>query len=529
MSPQVRAAAATVAAGVVYLALAVAWTWPYPLHAADTLPNGINPTSLPASAGTWALWWVADRAAHGFVGFWDAPIFFPADDTFGYSEPSLPLGLAVAPLFWLGLSPGVAYAAVVLGSLALNGLSARWLAKVLGAGEVAAGVAGAWLVTCSMTWKWLAVMPLVPLFPILWFVGACVRAARDPDWRGGLAVGASLALTWLICLQYGYFLTLCAPVLLLLARPRRAHAEVLGAAALLAALLLAPVLVPQSRILAREGMERSAERAERGGGSLTGMWMRAPVPPRLGIVAPLSGEDGPRLHPGMYPGTVLVLLVLASGVLRRREREHAVLVAAVILSVALSVLPTLELGGWRPYEWLRDWLPGLGRIREPRRAASLAMALLPVLAAPALDVPRGRWRALPVLALVVALANEWPLPMPTQPLPDRDPAWIAVLEQQVGDGVVTFLPIEDGTPTPEVDRMIVQIAHGRRMTNGYSSYYPRSYWQLRRLAVPSPKPRLWDELRRVGVTHVACPEGWLPAGAALTEVGRAGGNVLYRL
>jgi hypothetical protein len=115
--PPRRAALATAGVAAAYALLAVAFTWPYAQVAAEALPKGVNPTSLPASAGAWALWWVADRAAHGFAGFWEGPIFAPAAHAFGYSETTIPLGLAVAPLVWAGASPATAYAAVTLGAL----------------------------------------------------------------------------------------------------------------------------------------------------------------------------------------------------------------------------------------------------------------------------------------------------------------------------------------------------------------------------------------------------------------------------
>ncbi len=523
-APRWRDPALTAAVALVYLAFAVAWTWPYATVATHALPNGINPTSLPASAGTWALWWVADRATHGFVGLWDGPIFAPAIGTFGYSEPTIPLGLAVAPLFWLGASPATAYAVVVLGSLVANGLSVRWLAKVLGVSEVPASLAGAWVIASAMTWKWFAVMPLVPLFGMALLVGAALRAARSPSVRTALEVGGAFALTWLLCLQYGYFTTLVAPVLLLLAPVDRARVRAAAGAGVVAFLLLAPVLVPQQLVLAEQGMERTAERAEAGGASLAGMWGGAPVPARLWIPGP------PATRGGMYPGTLLLACVALGVWARRQDREVRVVTALVVLSVVLSILPTIELGGFRPFELLRAYLPGLERIREPRRAAALAMVLLPVLAALGLDQLARRAPWLPALVVGLGLLNAWPESMPVQETPDPDPELVAALLAEVpDDGAVVFLPFEDGSRTPEVDRMVVQVAHGRRMVNGYSSYYPKSYWTIKRAAHPRVTPRLWPLLAQAGTTHVVAPPDLLPPGSPVERVRGGDTWVLYAL
>ncbi len=519
------AAARTAAVAAAYAALAVAWTWPYVTVAADHLPKGVNPTSVPASAGTWALWWVADRAAQGFAGFWEGPIFHPAPGTFGYSEPTIPLGLFAAPVWWLGGSPGTAYAAVVLASVVANGLAGRWLARVLGASELTAALVGAWVTCCAIVWKWFAVMPLVPLFGILLFVGAAIRAARAPTIGAGVAVGAAFALTWLLCLQYGMFATLAAPALLLLAPPTRDRLRAVAVAALVSALLLGPVLVPQARILAAAKMERTAERAEAGGASLT-TWTRAPVPARLLV----PGPPGLAERQGMYPGTVLLGCVAASLWLRRRDREAQVVAGFAAVGFFWSVLPTIELGSVHPFELLRSWVPGLERIREPRRAGVLALAVLPVLAAPALDRLGSRWRWAPGVVLAVALLNEWPQPMPVQPTPRVDPALVATLREAVpDDGAVLFLPFDDGGPTPEADRMLVQAAHGRRMVNGYSSFYPRRYWEIRRAAHPRVQPKLWPQLREAGVTHLVAPPRMVPADAPVEIVAEHEGATVYAL
>lgn len=512
--PAARRAWVLLVVTAAYLLLAVAWTWPYAAVATDHLPKGVNPTSLPASAGAWALWWVADRAAHGFVGLWEAPIFHPAPHAFGFSETTLPLGLAAAPLFWAGATPAAAYAAVTIGSLVGNGLAARWVAKLLGASELAAALAGAWLVACGLVWKWFAVLPLVPLFGMLLFVGAAVRAARAPTVGAGAAVGAAFALTWSLCLQYGLFTALAAPALLLLAPVTRERLRAVAVAGAVAAALLAPVLIPQARILAEAGMERSAERAEAGGASLT-TWVTAPVPARLWI----PGPPGFAKRQGTWPGTLLLGCVAAGIWARRRDRESLALLAVAGAGFAWSVAPTLEIGGSRPFDALREWVPGLERVREPRRAAALTLALLPVLAAPGLDLLRRRWAWAPGLVVAVALLNERPEPMPVQPTPRPDPARAAALRSEVPpDGAVLFLPFEDGGPTPEVDRMVAQAEHGARMVNGYSSYYPKSYWAIRRAASPRPQPRLWGMLREAGVTHLVAPPGFLPPDAPVDPV-----------
>jgi len=58
-------------------ALAVVWTWPLALHATTHLPLGTESSATVPLFNLWTLRWNADRLAHGYAGYWDAPIFFP--------------------------------------------------------------------------------------------------------------------------------------------------------------------------------------------------------------------------------------------------------------------------------------------------------------------------------------------------------------------------------------------------------------------------------------------------------------------
>jgi hypothetical protein len=77
-------------------------TWPLSLHLTDAFPLGTEQESTVPLFNTWTLWWVADRAGHGFDHFWQAPIFFPSEGTFTFSEPQPLTGLLVLGLWiWI--------------------------------------------------------------------------------------------------------------------------------------------------------------------------------------------------------------------------------------------------------------------------------------------------------------------------------------------------------------------------------------------------------------------------------------------
>ncbi|HSM50000.1 MAG TPA: hypothetical protein VLA75_01215, partial [Thermoanaerobaculia bacterium] len=77
-----------------YAALALLFLWPF---------HSLWRTHLYAWPGDplfnlWVVEWVADRAAHGFSGLWDAPIFFPEPSTLALSDHLLGPGLVSAAL-----------------------------------------------------------------------------------------------------------------------------------------------------------------------------------------------------------------------------------------------------------------------------------------------------------------------------------------------------------------------------------------------------------------------------------------------
>ena len=89
-------------------------TWPLALHLTDALPLGTEQESTVPLFNTWTLWWMQDRAIRGFENFWQAPIFYPSEGTFTFSEPQPLTGLLVLPLWVLSDSPLAVYNSAIL-------------------------------------------------------------------------------------------------------------------------------------------------------------------------------------------------------------------------------------------------------------------------------------------------------------------------------------------------------------------------------------------------------------------------------
>jgi hypothetical protein len=70
-------------------------TWTLTIYLTDALPLWTEQEATVPLFNSWTLWCVADRAAHNFEDFWQAPIFYPKEGTFTFSEPQPLTGILV--------------------------------------------------------------------------------------------------------------------------------------------------------------------------------------------------------------------------------------------------------------------------------------------------------------------------------------------------------------------------------------------------------------------------------------------------
>ena len=199
MTPRRRVLSAALA----YLALALATTWPLVLRAGSAMAGPFGDPLL----NTWILAWGADRALHGFRGFWTGLFFYPYPDTVAYSEHLLGITLFTAPIQWLSGNPVLAYNAAVIFACALAGFGTWLLARDLTGRDDTALVAG--VAFACAPFRLVHVSHLQMLMagwmPVsLWALGRYLRAG---DRRWLVAWGAAFILNAWSNGYYMYFLT----------------------------------------------------------------------------------------------------------------------------------------------------------------------------------------------------------------------------------------------------------------------------------------------------------------------------------
>ena len=105
------------------LATALVQTAPLGLHLTTCIPFGNYPAPTVPRFVLWILWWNSDRLLHGYRGYWQAPIFYPAPYSFAYSEPLWLTGLVASPFWWMAVSYHTSSnTALLFGPVALVGL-----------------------------------------------------------------------------------------------------------------------------------------------------------------------------------------------------------------------------------------------------------------------------------------------------------------------------------------------------------------------------------------------------------------------
>jgi hypothetical protein len=508
-----------------FLFVALAVTWPLAREAQEQLPLGTEPAVTVPLFNIWTIWWNVDRAVQGYTGYWNGPIFYPAENTFAYSEPQ-PLSVIAAPVFLLGDNRILCYNVLLLFALWLNGWIACALLRCFHLHPTLPWLGGAMIAMLPLVYSWFGVLQLVPVFGTLLSLMALYRLFRRPNMGRGIVLGLALALTYLLCAYYGFFflLVLVAPGLWLLL-PQLAGKRIqlpLLAGAMVFGLLCLPFMVVQYSALAEISPEYPVSYLAQFSAHPVD-YLHAPGRHVLeGIFAATEqSHQGFRLHPG-YLKTILATIGVLAGLLLLRRRWTMFCLATGVVALLLSFGPRLQVGGWVPYLFLLDTIPGLSQARNVFRFAMffhLMVTLLAVLGLQAAMVaarrlPGGpgvwKWSRLGIIVIgLAALLEIVPASQAFYRPPDSalQQNWIHWLETQTPEqGVIVCLPFALKPDVVSYEQealwMYWQTFHRRPMLNGYSGFFPRHFNDLKWPMAEFPSVGSVDLLLEYLVKHV---------------------------
>ncbi len=490
------------AAFAICCGLAIIHTWPLALAPGRHSLNA----NADAELNEWIMAWVAHQLPRDPAHLFEANIFYPAHDALAFSEPLVVPALLGAPLAWTGASPVLVYNLVLILGLALTAFAACLVIEIWTGSVLAGLLAGSALAFNTHTLTRLPHMQALHLYGLPVALFALDRLLRGGGWRAALILAAAIAV---IAWTSGYLL-IFAVVMLAIATavrmkewaPLAGHlAPRIAAAALLAAIAIAPVYLPYRRAARDQGMVRSLEAVQEFSATPVGYLATA------GRLHYAAWSDRFFHDPvnSFFPGVTVLLLsatAIALAWSRRRQVEAATRARVVMLLAIGAIGVVLSLGPATPlYGWLFHAFPPMQGLRAAARFGNLFLLAVALLAGIGLALWRPRAA---VAAALVAAVNFEAL---CAPIPYTDftgvPAIYRLLAQEPGTVVVAEQPFYPRSGIfQNSPYVLASTAHWRPLMNGYSGYTPASYQRYADAFWYFPQDWAIAAMKQAGVTHV---------------------------
>ncbi len=481
-----------ISAAAFLLLAAVIFTWPLVLHLGSAVPQGSEPEAV-AVFQLFTMQWTGLSLEQGF-SYWDAPFFYPFRGAFAWCEPQPFTAAAV----WIvskaaGYIP--AYNIILLFYMVLMGMAGYVLARLLTADRTAACFSAVWLCCGAFAMQQLCAPALLAsgfaFFCIVFLILFHLRQKRRYFW---LALFSYVAV-FFTHKQSAFYLLLFLPAvswpwLFRHKRMSRAMARcALGTLLVLLAVL--PYALKQWRLTSAMGFDHVIGE------------VRAVIKPQY-LFTPAQGHwlATHILGRKSYSwdiGIVCVLLIIAAfltGLFGKRLPEPRTRNIVLGLCSLLAAALILAIGPALPgYGFLFENLPGLSFIRAPMRSMLFGIFSVAVLSAWAFAWLRRRCktalfrRSLSAAVFILLVLEMWTMPIALvfpgsqvaghrgviDWLKDRDPQ-AAVLE----------LPLKKGSSWMEAAAMLRMLHHRHPLINGYATFAPVAYRQLKEALIDDP-------------------------------------------
>jgi len=468
----------------------------------------------------WRMRWVAHALSTSPADLFNANIFYPERGVLAYSDAMLVEAVLVAPLLWAGVPPVLVHNLSLLGAIVASAVGMFVLARYITGNAAGAVIAGVIFAFAPYRFEHYMHMELQWTVWSPWAFWALQRTLDTGSVRSGLLMGLFLALQMASSVYYGVFLLILIPAvgvpqLITLRRQdlaRAARAVVLGGA--LAASLSWVYSLPYSAASARVGT-RSAQEVKRFSARPRDYLVATPTNVLYG--SPDTGLPERRLFPGILPPLLAVVGLLLI----------PPTTAAIAYLIGLVMAFELSLGAYGTlYPLLYEHVGVIRGLRAPARASVCCLLFLGVLAAQgtaALMAAMPRWAGRLLAALVCALVLlEYRVgPLPLVPYHNEAPPLYELLARLPAGIVVEFpVPKPDSPPHHDARFAYMSTFHWMPLLNGYSGFYPPSYFRrLVRLAT-FPDEASVASLRRENVKYVIVHEDGYPIGARVRIVER---------
>ncbi|MFB0535943.1 MAG: hypothetical protein ACETWR_13295 [Anaerolineae bacterium] len=535
-------------------------------------------TAVPSDIGdpllnTWILAWDGHALLTDPAHLFDANIFFPLKDTLAYSEHLLGTALPMLPILLISGEPVLAYNVAFLTSFMLSGFSLYLLALRYTGNRLAAFLAG---LAFAFAPYHLSLIGHLSLLTVQWlpltllYLDAFLQPALTPplsqpfgfaqDKRrerrgagGGVRVG-SLALfaffficqattSWHLAVFTSFIVALYVLGNWLTRRAAFSWLTLagLGAAALVVALVMAPLILPYLKVLPELHKTRPWDTIVTFAATPTDYLAAYPANLLFGpLTAPFRTRPGFIEEHTLFPGllasmlTAFSLKLFAQRGTGRTRSVMGILWVILVLSVSLTFGPFLRLERWgvaipMPYHLLAGLTSALSLMRVPPRwmvvglfamSLLLGFSLTSIFAwarrkgwstpsprpSPRLGGGRQMVYGLALLLGLGLLAEGYAAPIPlahvgsTAQLPEVY-RW---LPRDGDDYAILEMPFYSAPQPeyPETRRLYASTIHWKQLVNGYSGLTPSRQPELAQRLAGFPDQGAIAALQELGAQGV---------------------------
>ncbi len=547
----------------VFLLLTVALTWPLTREMATKIALHPRRSFLVSYHHIYVSAWYHHVFDEGLDNYWNTNVFYPHPRTLTYSESLLVPSVATWPVHLATRNATLCYNLIVLGAFFLNGLCTYVFALEFGLSRRLALLAGGALAFCPFMLHEIYCPIMLQFYPVPLLLAALHRLIRRPSWPGAILVG--VCGLWLLttCYQYTLFCALFCVLWVAWFARRLGWRRLWYKLLVVGSVCAVPAWALLSTVKATH-REMGFSRTE----TIPLTWSELLLPAKdqrlyrdvLGIRyrEKLEIPSNNVCFPGLTI-TLLALVGTVSAVRRRASAEgdaYRSLVrrfcvvagaAGLVLSLGSSIhLGSLEIPG--PYALLSWVLPPFGSVRSVYRFFVFGQFFAVLLAGLGLqrcaERAATRWgRGLIGLGAVVLLLAEsiWvPLNLwEARSTPSDVHPLYEYLAQTDPNAPLIEVPVPIGAESYLLEGLYIfsTIHTWQPLVNGYASYSPGLYEELRPVMAHFPSTGTLRYLRALGVRYVLVRESHLPEETVLStrdcselrKVQRHESDVLYAL
>jgi hypothetical protein len=509
-------------AAVLYLGLALFWTYPVSLSPAEMAPDYGDPLHI-----AYIVCWVSHQLVHHPLSLFESNSFYPYDKTLALTEHLLPEAVLGAPFYWATRNPVLVYNVLLILGLLASALSMFALVRQTTGSSKAAFLAG---LTYAFSGFSLVEVYRLHVLHMQWWPLALlfmIRFAQSGSVRAATGCAVFLALQSLSCTYFLVYTILLFPLWITavyLGVGRRPSAVELGRLFGVGALVALPLaFFLWSYVEIQTLISKVNVRPEFVNDVF--IFLRPSSDNALwGWVKVFGPHSAGREFKGFIAGALM--LAGAFRLFRWRSLKPPVralcLVAtlACVVGIMLMMGDTMTVGGLSlgpgPYRLLKA-TPYLGRLRHLPRVNTVVLLGGAALLGIAIQQLFLRLARAPRLALLIVLAvllplEHWRAPtfgvfVPTGAYVPEVYRWIA----ENGTGPVADVPVYASRGGMRMRALYLYFStfHWRRIPIGRSSFYPPGHAYLAEIFEDFPDETSILAASRMGLsTLVVHPRMW---------------------